>query len=95
MVQAKRKLTESDIKSLVKSYSAYKKAELDFKKLKSELTDKLPLGRYESKYGNVIKSPFVRNVLNTNRLFEEHPELNRDEYVETTETTCVNIQNLK
>lgn len=87
--------TEKEIRKLIDAYVDYKKAEDKFKKLKDELTSDLVTGKYESKYGNIIKNLITRNKLNLDKLKADYPDIDFDSYNETTQYISVTIQNMK
>lgn len=88
-------LEEKQIKKLVDAYVKYKKAEAEFKRLKDEMTKDIAEGKYESKYGNITKNIMTRHSLDANKLKDEHPEIDFDEYMNTTTYTSVTVQNLR
>lgn len=86
-------LTNEEIHELVVAQVEYAKAKDKLQMLKDKLTKKLVAGKYVSDDGEVIKSVFVRSTLNTDRLLEEHPEIDLEDYKDEKETTSVTIKN--
>ena len=44
-------LTDKEMKSLIKKYTAYKKAQREWEALRDELCKDLPVGKYISEFG--------------------------------------------
>lgn len=94
MTKQIKTLTDKQIEELVKAYVEYKNAEQKFKDLKEKYTKDLVEGKFSAEgIGEIIKTKFTRSSLNSTRLSEEHPEINLDEYKDTTETTSVTVKN--
>lgn len=95
MTKEVKVLNEKQVKALVKAYVEYKKAENAFKKLKDELCKDIIEGKHESDVGYVLKTTSKRSSLDKTRLFEDHPEINEEEYLTEKEVTTITIQNLR
>lgn len=87
-------LTDKEIKELVIAYVEYKKAKDRFDELKKKLTADLIPGKYESKFGQVTKTVFDKEITDWKQLIKDNPNLDVDKYTEKRETTMVFIQNL-
>ena len=95
MTKVIQSLSKSQIKELIKAYIEFKKAEAHLKKLKEALTKDLVDGSYESDIGYVNKVTSTRTYIDTDKLFDEHPEINPEDYLKVRNVTTVNICNLK
>lgn len=98
MSQEKRKteLSKSEVKELVTLYVAKVKAENAFNKAKERICKELAEGKYEvPNVGSVNKITYVQNKLNLERLKEDYPDLDLDDYKDPSEVTSVKIQNLR
>lgn len=88
-----KQLNDKQIQQLVKAYVEFKKAEDTWKQLKSELTDDLEPGRYESEYGRITKSTMKKKITNWKSLLEHHPELDTENYTDIKDVTSVTVLN--
>lgn len=86
-------LTEKEIKELVIAQVEYKKAKDKFDEVKERLTKDLEPGKYEGKFGKVIKTVFEKARTDWKRLVADNPELDVSKYTETQENTSILIQN--
>lgn len=89
----KKQLTEKDIKELIMAQVEYKKAKDKFEELKERLTANLEPGKYESRYGNVIKTVFDKSKVNYKKLLWDNPDINVEAYTEQQTVSSVLIQN--
>ena len=87
-------LTEKQIKELVIAQVEYRKAKDRLDELKEELTKDLEPGKYESKFGKVIKSVYDKTMTDWKRLIAENPEIDVYKYTRSQETVSIIIQNL-
>lgn len=95
MTKVNKTLSEKDVSKLVKAYVKFKKAEKEFKQLKEELTKDIIDGKYFSEDGYVNKSSSVRTYIDTERLFDEHPEIDPNDYLTEKEVSMTTICNLR
>lgn len=89
----KKQLTEKDIKELIMAQVEYKKAKDKFEELKERFTADLVPGKYESRYGNVIKTVFDKSKVNYKKLLWDNPDINVEDYTERQTVSSVLIQN--
>ena len=80
----KKELTKEEIKQLVESYVAYKKAEDEFKSLKDNLTKDLENGSFVSEIGKVMKSTSKSKCFNTSAFKSDNPDI-YEEYLDDME----------
>lgn len=95
MTKVINSLDKKQIKELIRAYVDYKKAEANFKRLKEQLTKDLVEGRYESDLGYVNKFTSTRTYIDTDKLFDEHPEIDPNDYLKERDVTTVTVCNLK
>lgn len=88
-----KQLTEKDIKELIMAQVEYKKAKDKFEELKERFTADLAPGKYESRYGNVIKTVFNKSKVNYKKLLWDNPDINVEAYTEQQTVSSVLIQN--
>lgn len=88
-----KQLNEKDIKELIMAQVEYKKAKDKFEELKERLTADLEPGKYESRYGNVIKTVFDKSKVNYKKLLWDNPDINVEDYTEQQTVSSVLIQN--
>jgi hypothetical protein len=93
-IMANDKLDDKKIKMLVRAYIEYKHAEAAFKKLKDQYVEELLPGKYESEYGNVLKSVFLRKKFDMETLLKDHPKIKPELYTSMQEVTTTTIQPL-
>lgn len=86
-------ITKADMTKLVDAYINYKKAEAEFKRIKTKVVDNLEPGIYENEVGKVNKYIVKRKLLNSEKLAEEHPEVIElmEEYKELNTQLSVSI----
>jgi len=92
MAKVKVKLTDNEIKELAKLYSAYKLAESKFVSAKETILAGLIAGKYENKYGSILRTETVRKTLNTDKLLADYPEINREDYEELKEVVTTTVK---
>lgn len=88
----KKELTKEEIKQLVESYVAYKKAEDEFKSLKDNLTKDLENGSFVSEIGKVMKSTSKSKCFNTSAFKSDNPDI-YEEYLDEKDVVKVTITN--
>jgi len=86
-------LTEKEIKELVIAQVEYKKAKDKFDEIKERLTKDLEPGKYEGKYGKIIKTVFTKMKTDYKKLLWDNPDIDVKQYEEPQEVSSVVIQN--
>lgn len=95
MTKVNKKLEEKDMQKLINAYVKYKLAEKEFKNLKETIMKDIAEGKYICKKGYINKVKSVRTYIDTNKILEDHPEINEEDYLKETEVVTVTICNLK
>lgn len=95
MTKVNKVLDKKEVSKLIKAYVKFKKAEKEFKQLKEELTKDLLDGKYFSDDGYVNKTTSTRTYIDTDRLFDEHPEIDPNDYLKEKEISTTTISNLR
>ena len=84
-------LTDKEMKSLIKKYTAYKKAQREWEALRDELCKDLPVGKYISEFGVISKIMSTCKSLNKNKLMQTYPDFNLDDYETKKEYTAIKV----
>ena len=84
-------LTDKEMKSLIKKYTAYKKAQREWEMLRDELCKDLPIGKYISEFGVINKIMSTCKSLDKNKLVQNYPDLNLDDYETKKEYTAIKV----
>lgn len=84
-------LTDKQMKSLIKKYTAYKKAQREWEMLRDELCKDLPIGKYISEFGVINKIMSTCKSLDKNKLVQNYPDLNLDDYETKKEYTAIKV----
>jgi len=88
-----KQLTDNEIKELIVAQVEYKKAKDRFDEVKERLTKDLEPGRYESKYGKIIKTVFTKMKTDYKRMLWDNPDIDIKQYEEPQEVSSLVIQN--
>ncbi|MCR4715894.1 MAG: hypothetical protein K5656_01815 [Lachnospiraceae bacterium] len=88
-----KQLTDNEIKELIVAQVEYKKAKDKFDEVKERLTKDLEPGRYESKYGKIIKTVFTKMKTDYKRMLWDNPDIDIKQYEEPQEVSSLVIQN--
>jgi len=88
-----KQLTEQEIKELVIAQVEYKKAKDKFDEIKERVTKDLEPGKYESKYGKIIKTVFEKAKVDYKKLLWDNPNIDVNKYTEIQEVSSIVIQN--
>ena len=84
-------LTDKEMKSLIKKYTAYKKAQREWEALRDELCKDLPVGKYISEFGVISKTMSTCKSLNKDKLMQTYPDLNLNDYETKKEYTAIKV----
>ena len=84
-------LTDKQMKPLIKKYTAYKKAQREWEMLRDELCKDLPIGKYISEFGVINKIMSTCKSLDKNKLAQNYPDLNLDDYETKKEYTAIKV----
>ena len=84
-------LTDKEMKSLIKKYTAYKKAQREWEALRDELCKDLPVGKYICEFGVISKIMSTCKSLNKDKLMQTYPDLNLDDYETKKEYTAIKV----
>lgn len=93
MSKAKKSLTTSDIQTLVKLNTAYKKAKKAFDEAKANLVpDSVAAGKYVlADVGSVSKLDVIQTVVDYKQLIADHPEIDLEIYTNHKEAPRIVI----